>query len=329
MNTTVGNTGPTGAARAAAAWAPAHAFGHSRLAWWGELTPERSLEQQRRAVTLSPHDPPLAMHYAMNLLRERRLEDARTVAANLSQAEVPHEVASAYVQTLIDAGLGRFARGIERMQAALGRVARLQPGYTGETSSLILLRKLAEITGRTREVGDWFADELVLAEPSRLPASPGALDMPMTSLCMYASPDRAVACFDRIAAIHEDLGTGFEGFAGYLEGGRRYARGDVEGAAAAWRNLVADPYFGSNLPVAAFDAAGEPELGDECAQLQRVWSIYRGLSPVHARGAERAEHAGDAEGARRMAREVIDAWSVADAPVPAVARMRALLERLE
>ena len=49
-----------------------------------------------------------------------------------------------------------------------------------------------------------------------------------------------------------------------------------------------------------------------------------GATLAHARVARRAAGRGDRERARGLAKEVVEAWSVADAPVPVVEEMRRL-----
>ena len=56
---------------------------------------------------------------------------------------------------------------------------------------------------------------------------------------------------------------------------------------------------------------------------------FNGAEPAHVREALRAEKRGDVATARAMAKKVIDAWSVADMDVPAVAEMRKLVARLD
>jgi hypothetical protein len=54
-----------------------------------------------------------------------------------------------------------------------------------------------------------------------------------------------------------------------------------------------------------------------------------GISLAWVRAARCAEARGDHAHARELAKRVVDAWSMADAPVPAVQEMRALLEKAE
>lgn len=56
--------------------------------------------------------------------------------------------------------------------------------------------------------------------------------------------------------------------------------------------------------------------------------MWNGATLAHARAARRAAARGDKARARKLAEQVVAAWLRADAPVPAVAEMRALLKRL-
>ena len=55
---------------------------------------------------------------------------------------------------------------------------------------------------------------------------------------------------------------------------------------------------------------------------------YNGAELVHVRKALRAERSGDKEMARKLARQVTDAWAVADERPPALDQMRKLLDRV-
>ena len=54
---------------------------------------------------------------------------------------------------------------------------------------------------------------------------------------------------------------------------------------------------------------------------------FNGVGLAHVRSARRALAAGDTKRAKELARCIVEAWSTADVPVPAVAEMRALLRR--
>ena len=78
-----------------------------------------------------------------------------------------------------------------------------------------------------------------------------------------------------------------------------------------------------------FDRTGDYDLADRVdEQALATAGPYNGADLAYVRGALRAEKRGDYERARKLAQGVIDAWSVADETVPAVADMRRLLARL-
>ncbi|WP_437309595.1 hypothetical protein [Sorangium sp. So ce388] len=78
-----------------------------------------------------------------------------------------------------------------------------------------------------------------------------------------------------------------------------------------------------------FERTGEIELVERveaaAAGNEAHWS---GASLATVRAARRAARQGNKDEARALARRVIDAWSMADEPVPAVGEMRRLLAAL-
>jgi eukaryotic-like serine/threonine-protein kinase len=78
-----------------------------------------------------------------------------------------------------------------------------------------------------------------------------------------------------------------------------------------------------------FERTGDLELVErlEAAALAGPGE-FNGANPAHVRAARRAAKRGDDERARALARQVIEAWGVADETVPAVAEMRRLLAAL-
>jgi hypothetical protein len=79
--------------------------------------------------------------------------------------------------------------------------------------------------------------------------------------------------------------------------------------------------------VETFEHTGERELVDrvEAAIVDRSAEL-NGASLALVRAARRAAKRGDAERARALAEKVVQAWSVADEPVPAVTEMRRLVQ---
>jgi len=293
----------------------------------GEHTLDDSIELQRRAHVLARWDAPVSVHAIVAMLSAHRLDDAQIVAAELASNPNASPTARAVGQALVDSWGMRVGHAIERLQTALRNVdGPLREAYTGDTLAVLELRKLAELTGRERELADWFVDEVL---PEKLPRTDGALTMPIAALCLYASPDHASRCLDALetldpAPAHDR----FDGLDGFLRGARAYAYGDVSAAVDAWRGLPSAYYFAASLPSRAFADAGEPELAARCDDVKMSRRPYAGLSRAQPSVARRAAAAGDSARARELATEVVEAWSHADVRIPAVEEMRALLDAL-
>jgi hypothetical protein len=119
---------------------------------------------------------------------------------------------------------------------------------------------------------------------------------------------------------------------GLLEGAERYSQGDYAGAALAWRPMLARPgwqldYFRDPLAI-ALEKTGQDDLVEKAdAPTLTHPGRFNGVELAWVRAARRAERRGDKATARKLAQQVIDAWSVADVEVPAVAEMRKLVAR--
>ena len=120
----------------------------------------------------------------------------------------------------------------------------------------------------------------------------------------------------------------------YVDGCERFAQGDWKGAAVLWRPLLEGSgsvvrWLQAVAPI-ALDASGDTDLAErlDAQSIAQDLGDYHGASMAHVRSARRAAARGNRDTARKLARQVVDAWSVADVPVPAVAEMRALLAKL-
>jgi hypothetical protein len=83
---------------------------------------------------------------------------------------------------------------------------------------------------------------------------------------------------------------------------------------------------GRHLLPEAFDRAGEPELAERIDRHNLgPEGPFNGVGLAHLRAAKRAAARGDRARAEKLGRRVIEAWSTADVPVPAVAELKALL----
>src|SRR6185436_14339508 len=153
------------------------------------------------------------------------------------------------------------------------------------------------------------------------------------AVCARASPAVSRRCFARFRELRQRLSYSLLPDADALiAGAERYAKRDFEGAARAFRLLLRTP--GPFVEVLAepmvetFEQVGEGELVDrvEAAIADRA-AEFHGASLALVRAARRAAKRGDDRRARALAEKIIEAWSVADEPPPAVAEMRRLLQR--
>ena len=322
----IGNANLTGIVNTRQAWDPARPFGYVQAAWWGEHSLEQSLNLQRRAHTLARYDAPVTVHAIQAFLAANRIDDAQLLAAELASNTAAAPNARAVGLAMTDSWSMRVGHATQRLQQALERVERMRDGYTGDTLAVLLLRKLAELMGRERELADWFVE---VAVPQRLPLTDGALTMPIAALCMYASPPAATRCLDALEALPPAPGhSRFDGIDAYMRGARLYASGEIGPAVEAWRGLPSAYYFAASLPTQAFELAGEPELAARCDEVKMSHALFAGLSRVQPSVARRHATRGETAQAKQLAEEVISAWSQADLRIVAVEEMRRLLDEL-
>jgi hypothetical protein len=290
---------------------------------------ERALFQQR-AVELGPSVPVYALHLALRLLDQGGIEETRALGARLLLTR-QDGVASAYVLGLADAREGLFARAFERMRDELiHRVEQLNTNQ-GSLSLMLQTERLSHVLGKTREreLSNEIARRFVLSDRP-LPAGWQTI-VPLVVACMYAERNVASRAIRRIKAQRSEGGNwpgAPPGTAELVLGAERFAAGDLRGAAEAWRRFAPTHYFAIQLPPEVFDRTGAPEIASQMdAQYLRPSGPYAGIHPAFAREAKRAQARGDVALARALARRVVDAWSTADVPVPAVEEMKKLLAR--
>jgi len=148
--------------------------------------------------------------------------------------------------------------------------------------------------------------------------------------CTQASPAVAKACFARLRAL---VAQGYftEGRPGDLDArftiAERFALDDFKGVAEAHR-----PYLETltnGFAARAYDAIGDHDAARRVDERSMKWgALYRGANRAHVREAKRALLRKDYDTARKLAQAVIDAWGVADVPVPNVAEMKTLIASL-
>jgi hypothetical protein len=288
-----------------------------------------------RAYELTPLDTFVADTLADRLIAADRREDARGIALALLSGKYPvHKVESAAILVRIAASEARFHDALER--------ARTIFDAPSEGSGWIRAQRF-EVAWRALEVANILGDPAKLAdhlverffEPDRPMLDPTDLGVlpRIAAVCTLASAPVSKRCFARLGALRDQLSGGItSGNDAFLRGVERYAKHDLPGAANAWRPLVrGDPTLISVLPDAllqAFEHEGDIELiaqVDEAAMNRAA--EWHGATLAHVRAARRAAKHDDLDKARELATKVIDAWSVADQPVPWVGEMRRLHER--
>ena len=117
-------------------------------------------------------------------------------------------------------------------------------------------------------------------------------------------------------------------------GAERYAKGDLSGAARAWRTLLGGEQMMvpvlADAMVQAFERTDAIELAEQVDEkLMKRAGELNGATLGHVRAARRALARGDRERARQLAGQVVKAWSRADEAPPALADMRRLVAQLQ
>ncbi|WP_437754859.1 protein kinase domain-containing protein [Sorangium sp. So ce1389] len=329
---TRGTASAESALRAMQAWAPWDGY-----AWLleeaGPGGAARALAFARRAHALSPLDAYVADVLASRLLAGGARSEARGIALALAAGGYPSQkVESELLLVRVEASEARFGAALARARRAMVpaaedagwvRVQRLEIAWRALELGLIL--------GRADEVADLAVERLLDPEP---PPLDGAhhIDVPLrvAAICARATPAASRRCFARLRALRPRLSGGIlPGTDAFTDGAERYARADHAGAARAWRPLLRDPGpFAAVMAdgmTAVFERTGEAELAERLEQAVTAGESHLGgASLATVRAARRAARRGAVDEARALARQVIDAWAIADEPVPSLDEMRRL-----
>jgi hypothetical protein len=293
---------------------------------------ETSLRFSRRAYALSAGNLTVAISLHGALMRAGEREEARALGVRMLAQGPEMAIGGDGVLARVDASEALFGASLARSRRTLETVQDIG-GW--DVDYLIFTRlQVALVTEQSRPVADEIARTFFEPDPARIAGQyyGGAA---MAQTCTHASADLSRRCFQRLrslVAAHFFAGTIPDA---YIDGCERFAQGDMKGATAAWKPLMegTSPSIRwlQNVAPIAFDAAGEAELAErvDALNIAGVNADFHGASLAHVRSARRAAARGDRETARKLARQVIDSWSVADVPVPAVAEMRALLAKLQ
>ena len=323
-------SGVRSATYALAAWHPGTPEAWRTLALPIRRDHEEALPWLRRAYVSGGALPLMGIELASALLATRRGRgEVRAIAARYGSSGARGRLAGQYLQARLEVVDAQLGAALTRLQEALMVHDRFGRLVDGDAAAVVWLIDLAIALERGPEVAGPLAQRFVLAEPHRLDLGQPHYEVPMIRLCMIASPEVAAPCLTRL----RDLRAGRAARAGrvdgageLLEGALHFVADEYDEAIEAWRPLVRTR--ASWLPPKPFEVRGDEALLERLVRAQLRRDTLAGARPVHAEEAVRAARRGDAERARELAQQVLDAWAAADVPVPAVQRMRGLLADL-
>ena len=329
---TQGTASAEAALRAVQAWVPWNSYGWLYQAK-SRADKDDALMYARRAYALSPFDTAVAGTLAGQLLASGAREEARSIALMLATGGSPvHRVASELLLVRIEASEARFGAALSQAKASMA-VSTNEVGWLRAQRFEIAwyALQIALILGRAQEIADLVVERFLDPEPPLLDGAHIDVPLRFPAVCAHASPAVSRRCFARFRELRKRLSYSLLPDAdAFIAGAERYANGDFDGAARAFRPLVRTP--GPFIEVLAepmvetFEYTGERELEDRVeAAIVDHSAEFNGASLALVRAARRAAKHGDSGRARALAEQVIQAWSVADEPVPAVTEMRQLV----
>jgi len=293
-----------------------------------------ALAYARRVYALSPLDTYVASTVADKLLASGAREEARGIAVALAAGDYPvHRLASDLLLLRVEASEARFAAALSAAKRAMVASAH-DAGWLQVERFEVAWRALqiGLIVGRAQEIADLVVERFLDPEPPPLDGAHIDVPLRLTAVCAHASPAVSRRCFIRLRTLRQRLSfSALPDADAFVNGAERYAKRDFAGAARAFRPLLRTP--GPFVEVLAepmvetFEHTGASELVDrvEAAVVDRS-AEFNGASLALVRAARRAAKHGDAGRAGALAERVIQAWSVADEPVPAVPEMRRLVQ---
>jgi tRNA A-37 threonylcarbamoyl transferase component Bud32 len=328
------DTGETGAIRAMQAWVPWNSYAWLEPGFRVNGKDPATLPWLRRAYLLSPLDSLIARTLARGLIASEDSEAARGIAANLRDRKRPlYDLESDLILAEIATRAGRFGEAL-RMAKRASAISRADTGW------LLVQRfdagryalEMAVLAGKAPEVADDLIHQFLDPDPTPLDPKSPSVPEGVPAICVRAS--RASACLAHFRSLQAKLpGALTPENDALLTGAEHYVDRRYADAAKAWRPLTEGTMkLALTLPeamVAAFEAVGDDNLASRVDRevMQRA-PDFHGATLGHVREAHRAQRRGDLKEARRLAQQVIDAWSVADEELPAVQDMQRLLRAL-
>jgi len=323
-----------GGVRAMQAWVPWNSYAWLEPAFRAGERDPTALPLLWRAHALSPFDAQIAGALAGGLLASGDRSAARGVAATLRKGGMPvHDVGSDLILVRVETSEAKFGAALDKARARLV-IRPVDTGWIRTQRFELAWRalELAILLGRPREVADLIVERFLDPQPPVLVGNFALAPLRIPAICVYASaPGR---CFARFRALRPQLAGTITGDTDeLLVGAERYAQRDLIGAAKAWRTQLGGRMIvASVLPdamVEAFEATGAADLAERVdAEVAQRAGELNGATLGHVRSARRALVRGDRGQARQLADQVIQAWSVADEPPPALADMRRLVAQL-
>jgi serine/threonine protein kinase len=329
VTVTQGTPSDIATVRALRAWVPWETY-----AWLydgGDVDP---LTRARRANALSPLDVTVADSLAELLISRGAREDARALAAQVAGGGRPiHQLASEIMRTRINASEARFAAALSRARGNM-RVVAVDAGWMRNQRLDLgfLSLRIARVLGRQHELADELSATFVEADPS--PLDGASVDVPLRVAAFCGLSSRAVAtrCFARLPTLISSLSLGvLPDDAAFMKGAELYAKGDMPGAAQAFRPLARAPnryvdVFGDEM-IEAFEAIADKEMVLQIEAVQHDTNAeLGGASLTLIRRAKRAFQRGDFATAKHLAQKATAAWATADAPIPELDELRHLME---
>jgi hypothetical protein len=311
-------TGSADATRAIASdWLPSDSSFLPKASSYRGDELEARLRDGRLAYVLEPTFL-RASHLGRALAEAGRDEEVRALASRLTLGgPAVAERLKAYLSGFIDLHGAKLGEAIGQLEEG-GNLA-MEP-----------LLVASRIAGDVDAVASRWAHRYLALPEEQVVATTLGYAAPIV-LCASASRELARPCLARVDKLgHSDQNFWGEGGDSLLRGAQRYAAGDVKGAVALWRPLVAGPNLDlvRLLPTEAFEQAREPELAARLDARKMLFTYVAGVSEAAPREAKRALAAGDTTRAKDLAGSVVRAWEVADLDVPAVAAMRKLAKSL-
>ncbi|HEX3480595.1 MAG TPA: protein kinase [Kofleriaceae bacterium] len=329
-------TSETGAIRAMQAWVPWNSYAWLEPGYRADGKAPAALPSLRRAYLLSPFDSLIARMLARTLIASDDSESARGIAAELRNRNRPlYALESDLILAEIATRAAQFRDALDKARRA-SQIARDDAGWllAQRFDAGRYALEIAVLVGKAPEVADDLIHQFLDPDATPLDANSPSVPEAVPAICVRAARPRARACLARFRSLLARLpGALTPESNALLTGAEHYVDDDYRGAAQQWAPLVGTAMkLVLTVPdamVAVFDGTGAPDLAARVdAEVMQRAPEFHGATLGHVRQAHRAQQRGDLEEARRLARQVIDAWSVADEELPAVQDMRRLISAL-